>query len=381
MSSTPAHVRPGRSRRGRNWLLLGLAVVLLAVGGGAAIFLSRPHANSAAATTAPTKVVPLAVVATSPASGAANVASDATLAVDLSAPLAANSPLPTLTPAVAGSWMSLSADQLQFVATGALTPGVQETLTVPGGPAGLVSDQGQHLAQSSTTSFTVAPGSTLRLQELLAELGYLPVTFNPNTQPTSAAQAADPQQGNFAWRWANQPASLTALWTAGTSNVLTRSAIMTFESQHNMTTDGLAGPQVWTALLAAAASGATDPAPWDYVFVAKTLPETTTVYQNGVVAYTSLANTGVTGAETASGTFPVFLRYQVTTMTGTNPDGSKYSDPGIPWVSYFNGGDALHGFVRSSYGFPQSDGCVEMPPANAAVVWPMTPIGTPVTVQ
>ena len=50
-------------------------------------------------------------------------------------------------------------------------------------------------------------------------------------------------------------------------------------------------------------------------------------------------------------------------------------------MSYFNGGDALHGYVRASYGFPQSDGCVEMPPANAAVVWPMTPIGTLVTVQ
>ena len=49
-------------------------------------------------------------------------------------------------------------------------------------------------------------------------------------------------------------------------------------------------------------------------------------------------------------------------------------------MSYFNGGDALHGFVRASYGWPQSDGCVEMPPANAAVVWPMTPIGTLVTV-
>ena len=81
-----------------------------------------------------------------------------------------------------------------------------------------------------------------------------------------------------------------------------------------------------------------------------------------------------------TGTFPVYVRYQVTTMTGTNPDGSKYSDPGIPWVSYFNGGDALHGFVRGSYGFPQSDGCVEMPPANAAVVFPLTPIGTLVTV-
>jgi lipoprotein-anchoring transpeptidase ErfK/SrfK len=67
-------------------------------------------------------------------------------------------------------------------------------------------------------------------------------------------------------------------------------------------------------------------------------------------------------------------------MSGTNPDGSKYKDPGIPWVSYFNGGDALHGFVRGSYGYPQSDGCVEMPPANSAVVYPLTPIGTLVTV-
>ena len=65
----------------------------------------------------------------------------------------------------------------------------------------------------------------------------------------------------------------------------------------------------------------------------------------------------------------------------TNPDGTKYVDPGIPWVSYFNGGDALHGYVRGSYGFPQSDGCVEMPPANAEVVFPYTPLGTLVTVE
>jgi lipoprotein-anchoring transpeptidase ErfK/SrfK len=88
----------------------------------------------------------------------------------------------------------------------------------------------------------------------------------------------------------------------------------------------------------------------------------------------------VAGAPTADGTFPVYARYTVTTMSGTNPDGSKYVDPGIKWVSYFNGGDALHGFPRGSYGFPQSDGCVEMPIANAAVVFPMTPLGTLVTV-
>ena len=88
------------------------------------------------------------------------------------------------------------------------------------------------------------------------------------------------------------------------------------------------------------------------------------------------------GAPTASGTFPVYLRYKVTTMSGTNPDGSKYVDPGIPWGQPLNGGDALHGFrLRGSYGYPQSDGCVEMPPANVALVYPLTPIGTLVTVS
>ena len=67
-------------------------------------------------------------------------------------------------------------------------------------------------------------------------------------------------------------------------------------------------------------------------------------------------------------------------MQGTNPDGSTYDDPDVPWASYFNGGDALHGFVRASYGTPQSNGCVEMPVAVAAQVWPLTPVGTPVTV-
>jgi lipoprotein-anchoring transpeptidase ErfK/SrfK len=63
-------------------------------------------------------------------------------------------------------------------------------------------------------------------------------------------------------------------------------------------------------------------------------------------------------------------------MSGTNPDGSHYNDPGIPFISYFNGGDALHGFDRAQFGFPQSLGCVEMTAGDAGTVWPYTPIGT-----
>ena len=68
-------------------------------------------------------------------------------------------------------------------------------------------------------------------------------------------------------------------------------------------------------------------------------------------------------------------------MKGTNPDGSTYNDPNVPYASYFNGGDALHGFIRATYGSPQSNGCVEMSYADAALVWPLTPIGTLVTVE
>ncbi|HXO06806.1 MAG TPA: L,D-transpeptidase, partial [Solirubrobacteraceae bacterium] len=92
-------------------------------------------------------------------------------------------------------------------------------------------------------------------------------------------------------------------------------------------------------------------------------------------------NTGIASAPTAEGTYPVYEHLPVTTMSGTNPDGSHYSDPGIPDVSYFNGGDALHGFLRAQYGFPQSLGCVEMPYAEAAAVYPYTPVGTLVHVD
>jgi len=100
------------------------------------------------------------------------------------------------------------------------------------------------------------------------------------------------------------------------------------------------------------------------------------VWQDGHDVYRTLANTGVYGAETTPGTYPVYLRFRTTTMVGTDPDGAHYDDSGIPWVAYFNGGDAIHGFIRASYGWPQSNGCVELPPANAEKVWPMDYYGT-----
>jgi peptidoglycan hydrolase-like protein with peptidoglycan-binding domain len=363
-------------------------VVLAVVGVGVASMVVRgPSGRAVAAVTTPpahevgtaTGGGPFAVASITPTSGSVDVPSDATISVRFSQPLSPHSPTPSLTPAVSGVWQIVTPETFTFVPAAPLVPSSGETVTVPGGSAGVVSATGKTLAQPTAAQFTVADGGTLRLQQLLAQLGYLPVSFTPAGPLTAPQEAAQAQEGSFTWRW-SEPASLEGLWTVGTDNQITKGAVMAFESQHNLKTDGEAGPAVWQQLLADAAAGTMDPAAYTYVYVSKALPETATVYSDGTEVYSTRANTGVAAAPTASGTFPVYLRYKVTTMRGTNPDGSKYSDPGIPWVSYFNGGDALHGFIRGSYGYPQSDGCVEMPPANAAVVYPLTPIGTLVTV-
>ena len=113
----------------------------------------------------------------------------------------------------------------------------------------------------------------------------------------------------------------------------------------------------------------------------RNVPQSLNLWHNGSVILSSPGNTGVPQAPTELGTFPVFEHIPVGTMTGTNPDGSHYDDPGVRWISYFNHGEGIHAFNRSSFGTPQSLGCVELPLEAAAKVWPYTPIGTLVTVE
>jgi lipoprotein-anchoring transpeptidase ErfK/SrfK len=156
---------------------------------------------------------------------------------------------------------------------------------------------------------------------------------------------------------------------------------MSFQLAHNLTTTGSMNTTTWHELVSAAERNQVDPMAYNYVYVRQKLPELLKLYVNGRITYETYVNTGVYAAPTQSGTYPVYERFLTTTMSGVEPDGKAYSDPGIPWVSYFHGGDALHGFIRSSYGYPQSLGCVEMPFAHAAILFPHTPIGTLVTIQ
>ncbi len=161
------------------------------------------------------------------------------------------------------------------------------------------------------------------------------------------------------------------------------------------------------------------PVPFTWVDVDKhagtPAPETVTVWrvESGQfhAVYRTRANTGILHS-TPDGSWPIYRRYRVTTMQGafpvplpaavwlvtsmSNPQPGNaekvsfwhdawvrwqpYDDTGIKWVSYFDGGRALHYFPRARYGFPQSAGCVEMPLNAAHVVYRLPRIGTVVTV-
>lgn len=343
---------------------------------------------------APDPVTPLEVTNVTPASGSTAVPYNTSLTVSFSGPLQARTPTPTLSPSVPGTWRRTNPKTLTFTPSISFAPYAEESITIPGGPSGVRGEHGGELGETITSSFTVEPGSTLRLQELLAQLGYMPLTWTPAGSPPSTslppagspvpggtgADSAAPQQGTFSWRWASTPGSLQALWQPGKPNKITEGAVMAFAQAHGLQSDGNAGYHIWSALLAASSTGQQDASPYTYIHVSKTLPETLTLWRNGSVVLTSPCNTGIAGAATPDGTWPIYLRYTAQTMRGVNPNGVSYVAPDVRWINYFHGSDAVHGYPRASYGFPQSVGCVELPIPTADTVWHIVGIGTLVTV-
>jgi hypothetical protein len=252
------------------------------------------------------------------------------------------------------------------------------------------------LAASGSYHFAVTQVSVLRLQQILAQLHYLPLNFTPAPgvrEPTTlageVATLGSPLKGSFSWRWHSTPAALRSKWQVGSPTVIVKGALMAFMSAadssayNGYTADADTVSQLanalWKPLLRAAAANKVDPGPYSYVHVTKNLPETLVLWENGKTVLTTPANTGIASRPTADGTFPVYVRYTFNFMTGTNPDGTKYDDP-VYWINYFNGGDAVHGFVRGSYGWPQSLGCVELPIPTAHVAFNHLAIGDLVTV-
>jgi Bacterial Ig-like domain/L,D-transpeptidase catalytic domain len=385
-----------RTTASKRVIAVGVAIAAV-VAAGVTYAVTQNSSGSgqpAAAALPPPPKGPIHVVSITPASRATGVDGAAPIVVNFNAPVAADSARPQLTPSVAGSWTA-EGDSMVFMPTAVFGPSERVTVQVPAGPDGVRSVTGGLLAASFTEQFTTGTYSQAALAQLLAKLGYLPMTWSPlengatradiadlaatsTASQTPAGQAYEPPAGNFQWD-AGYPATLQQLWSPDQANVLLRGAVMAFQAQHNMTIDGNLTPRLWNALFQAEASGEVNQAGYTYAIASKGSPETLTIWHNGQLVLHTLANTGIPSAPTVDGTFPVYERFLNTIMSGTNPDGSHYSDP-VQFVSYFNGGDAVHYFARPGYGYQQSLGCVELPYNAAQQAYPFLTYGSLVSV-
>ncbi len=304
-----------------------------------------------------------------------------------------DSPLPSGTPKAPSGWQSAD-DTMPLAPAVPLSPSTRITVPVPAGPAGVRSATGGLLAQPGAAPFSTEAFSVRRLSELLAELGYLPMSRQEQDLGRQVSQPVDligfrlanqvaladrPPPGTFTTD-RDYPASLTSMWHPDTFNVILQGAVMAFESEHRMPVNGVVDLALWDALSRAEAAGADNRNGYTYAIVNKRRPETLTIWHGGRIVLRSLANTGIPISPTVDGTFPVYLRYRSQIMRGTNPNGTRYADR-VSFVSYFHGSDAVHSFWRRSYGYPQSLGCVELPYSDAKRAWPYLTDGTLVTVK
>jgi peptidoglycan hydrolase-like protein with peptidoglycan-binding domain len=376
--------------RGRIVAIAGVIALLLVAG----VWIALTHASAQPTASTqhkpkPAAVAPLQLVSVTPASHSTGVSGTASIECHFSAPVAADSPMPTVKPDVAGSWQGAGTNLLQFVPKTGFRQHTRVTVTIPGGRQGVESAKGGLLASTVTVGYRTGSYTVARLDQLLAKLGYLPLTWTPAAGATVPADsdaagqlsaAYSPPAGQFSWK-PGYPSELRQFWQSGSpSGLIIQGAVRAFEYQHGLAMDGIPGPLVWGALLKAVAADQVNQNGYTYAIASEADPETLTVWHDGKVVLHTLANTGIPQSPTALGTYPVYLRYHFQIMRGKNPDGSKYADP-VWFVSYFNGSDAVHYYPRASYGFPQSLGCVELPWDSAEQAWPYLTYGSLVTVK
>ena len=306
--------------------------------------------------------------------------------VTLSAPLASNSAMPDLHPSTPGTWAK-TGSTLTFTPATPFWPGSRVRVTLPGGGSGLRSAAGGLLAKTVTQRISTQGWSTLRLKQMLAQLGYLPLKWAPQNptalQPdnvaTELAAMYTPPAGSFTWK-KGYPSILTSFW-GGRSSLIMQGAIRAFQSNARRHDDRRDDARP-VAGCGPGGRGRQDESPRLHLRAG----------QQGAARRPSPC--GTTGGSScirwptpaSRPRRPRMAPSRCTCATHSRscraPTRTARTTPTrSSWVSYFNGGDAVHYFPRGFYGAPQSLGCVELPYAQAHYVWPYMTYGTLVTVR
>ena len=107
-----------------------------------------------------------------------------------------------------------------------------------------------------------------------------------------------------------------------------------------------------------------------------------TAYVGDLPFLSSSVVIGPPQAPTVTGTFEIWLKYEVQNMSGIGWDGQPYYAANVPWPMYFYQDYAIHGSTwRTDYGTVGTQGCVVPPNHIAEILWKWADIGTKVVVR
>lgn len=130
---------------------------------------------------------------------------------------------------------------------------------------------------------------------------------------------------------------------------------------------------------------AVGPEAFNKVLVADVNTKKMWAFQSGNQVNSWLVSAGKPSTPTPLGQFKIYAKFSSQDMRGTNPDGTPYFQPHVPWVNYFYSGSAVHGVYwhpLSWFGANNSShGCIGLPVDEAQWVFNWAPIGTTVIVH
>ena len=333
----------------------------------------------------------LQLVSMSPIAGTRGVNGTSPIRVQFSAPLAASSPMPTLSPSIPGNW-TVQGDDAVFTPTVGYLENTKVTVKIPGGLDGMISAAGAKVGDGGTLGSGPEPGLHDRLVQHHAPAAaarparlpavHLDVHVSTGDQPGQRQGRAlrRLQRARRDLQLAGQLSVEPDEPVEGRSdNMLEVGAIRAFESVHGLTMDGTAGRTVWSDLLTAVTQGKHNPNGYTYALASQNSPENLRIWHNGSLVFSSPRTPA--SRRPPRRTAPSRFTCGTTSRSCRAPTRTEASTP-IPvyYVSYFNGGDAVHYFPRGSYGWYQSLGCVELPWDAAKQAWPYLTYGSLVTV-
>lgn len=125
------------------------------------------------------------------------------------------------------------------------------------------------------------------------------------------------------------------------------------------------------------------PAGYNFLLEANVVTKRMYAYQDGNLVRTFLITAGAASTPTPIGSFTVWQKVPYTDMRGINPNGTKYFQPHVNWVLYFDHrGDAVHGnYWRPASVFGNvntSHGCLGVNDTDAEWIYNWAPVGTTV---